>query len=108
MQLIQQLNSVQVEGLQLDEAVFLLSIAGSVIATFRDTVDEVPQWLTDAQETLRKEVKSRAQDALERRLKELEQQEDRLKSAEEKRGDIKAEKARLLAKLRKPQAAPGS
>lgn len=105
MQLLQQLKGVQVDGLQLDEAVLLLAIAGKMDEAYQQTVGEAPQWLTDARETLQKEVKSRSQDALEKRLKELEAQEDRLKSAQEKREDIAKERARIEAKLGKaPEA----
>jgi hypothetical protein len=90
-----------VDGLQLDEAVALLGFAHTMKGTFEATVGEVPQWLSDSINALDKEVKSRAQDALERRLKELQIQEDRLKSAEEKRADIAKEKERLLKKLGK-------
>ncbi len=102
MQLIQMLKGFNADGLDMDEAICLLSIARGMHKTYEEKAVEPPEWLNDAHSALDKEVSRRYRDSLERELKDIEAREEQLKTASEKREDLAAKKARITAALGKP------
>lgn len=60
---------------------------------------EPPDWLVEKLAALGREIKVKQRDELERELKKAELALDSLKTAEEKRGDLRAKIERLKAKL---------
>lgn len=85
----------------LEDMVFLLSSAIALGVTYEHLGMEVPEWVTEASQRLKKEIETRSRDALERELKEIEGREEALKSNEQKRNDLASKRERIKAKLAK-------
>jgi spore cortex formation protein SpoVR/YcgB (stage V sporulation) len=60
---------------------------------------ETPEWLLDSQTAIDKAAESRVRDQMEKELRETEARMEALKSADEKRSELKEKQARLKAKL---------
>lgn len=99
MQPLQQLKSFDPAGYSVEEMVLLLCTAQAMIAAFK-TLGEVPEWLTDAEKSLRKEIDMRMRDELERQLKEVTAREEALKTKEEQRSEMAEKRKRLEARLK--------
>lgn len=70
-----------------------------VSASYTEFGLEPPDWLTEKLAMLGREIKVKQRDELERELKKAELALDSLKTAEEKRGDLRAKIERLKSKL---------
>jgi hypothetical protein len=82
-----------------DELMALRAFATTLALTYGDLELEQPEWLAEAKAALDKEIHGRNRDNLERELKETESRLEALKSADEKRMDLKAKAERLKSKL---------
>ena len=96
---LQHLKSFDPARYDLDELVALKSAAAALTATYTSLGLETPEWLGDTNEALDKEIKARSRDMLEKELRETESRLESLKTADEKRTDLKAKQERLRAKL---------
>ena len=97
--MIAQLKSLNVDRIDLDEAVSLLAFANSVGAEYEAQGLPIPEWLQDAARTLRNEIALRARDAREKRVKELRRSLDGLRTTEEKRKSYQKELRELEVSL---------
>jgi len=98
MSVLQALRNLNLDAIDLDEAIALYAQAKVTAEAFAEFAVE-PAWLTDVKERLGKWIKERRRDAIEHELKLAEVDLDKLKTAEEKRGDVKARIERLKAQL---------
>jgi len=95
----QHLKQLNMERIDVDEAVALVTYGRQLKAGFESYQVDAPAWLTDNIEALDKEIKSKRRDMLAARLAQAKSRLDALKTADEKRADLKAEIERLSAAL---------
>jgi len=93
--MVQKLKSLDLERMDLDDAVELLSVANLMHATYNTEQVDVPEWLDTSIRELKREIRTRQQDSRERRLKELKSRREALATTEEKRLKIDNEIAEL-------------
>lgn len=93
--MIQKLKNLDLERMDLDDAIELLTVANSVHATYDTEQVDVPEWLDTSIRELKREIRARQQDSRERRLKELKARREALATTEEKRAKIDREIAEL-------------
>jgi DNA anti-recombination protein RmuC len=96
---IEALKSFDPVRYDLDEMLSLRAYATSLEAQYAEMGLEAPEWLKDVHEKLTKEIKTRTRDAIEKELRETETRLESLKTAEEKRTDLRAKADRLRARL---------
>lgn len=92
---LERLKSLAIEGLDLDEAVHLSMVAGQLREHYGNLQLESPDWLDTRIRELRREIKTRTADALEKRLKEAKARFESLKPASERRDEAAAEIKKL-------------
>lgn len=97
--MLQSLLNVNVDRLDIDEAVALLAFGKMVSAEYGSHNIQCPDKITDAVNVLAKDVEARRKDYLQRRLKELRAQKETLKTVSEKRNDVEKELQKLEAEL---------
>lgn len=100
MQQLQQLKSFDASNHNVEEMVCLLALAMGMIAVY-EASGEVPEWLGDQRAALTKAIEAAQRDELERQLKEITARQEALKTADEKRGELREKEARIRAKLNK-------
>lgn len=93
--MLETLKNLNIDRLDLDEAIALSRFARSLRAEYEELGLEIPEWLDSRTRELRREIKARNQDYLEKRLKEAKDRYNRLKPAEEQRDEARAEVERL-------------
>lgn len=103
MQQLQQLKSFDASQHNVEEMICLLALANGMIGVYT-RFGEIPDWLGEQRDALEKAIELATRDELERQLKETEGRIEALKTADEKRGDLKEKAARLKAKLQGPKA----
>lgn len=96
---LQHLRAFTPDNYDLDELVALKAQANGLKAAYADAGMEAPEWLAEVDDRLAKEVAARSRDMLERELRETESRIEALKTADEKRTDLRAKADRLKAKL---------
>lgn len=89
--MIAKLKNLDLERMDLDDAVELLTLANSLRITYDAEQVEVPEWLDTSVRELKREIRTRQQDSRERRLKELKARREALATTEEKRSKIDRE-----------------
>ena len=99
LQLLEALRGVNTDRLDTDEAVLLYAASQQLVQTYSGFSLPTPVWLTDAAGALKKEIQSRREDELQRRLKSIKAQREQLKTADEKRKDLAAEEEAILQQL---------
>lgn len=99
MLIIDRLKRFEVEGLSLEEAVELSMQGEQLIDKYRRLDMPAPESVTDAVESLNANIATRAREANMKALRELELEEERLKSREEKRAGIAARRAAIEKRL---------
>lgn len=99
MTMLQRLKSLDLDRIDVDEAIALATFAGLLVEGHVMRGLEAPEWLLDSKNLLEKEIKARHRDKLEKDLKETEAALETLKTAAEKREDLKAKAERLKAAL---------
>lgn len=97
--MLQDLKRLDVDRLQLDEALTLAAFAKGLHQEYDARSIPAPEWLDDRIRQLSREIETRRRDALEMRLKEIRAQKTNLMTADEKRTALAAEEAELTAKL---------
>lgn len=98
-----QLRQLNLQRAETDELVAILAFGRQMVSTFGSFSIPAPEWLTDNITALEREVRSRHQDMLENRLREIRSRRETLRTAEEKRAAIDREEAELLAALGKKE-----
>jgi len=99
MNIITKLTAINLDRSNLNELVELLAEAKIVRAEFELHDIPAPEALTEGVRTLNREIKLRSQDAIERRLRELEVAEAADRTQSERREERAKERERLQAKL---------
>lgn len=97
--MIEKLKNWNVAAGDVDEAVELYAIGIAVVTAYNTLSITTPSWLEEKLRDVESEVKRRARDEKVRRLKEAQLKLNSLKTAEEKRGELKAEIEKLTAEL---------
>lgn len=88
---IAELKALNVERIDLDEAVALKVQAHGMLTVYQAYQVPVPGWLTNANIALDEEIKRRQRDALKARERELSSKLAGLRTREEQRVDLEAE-----------------
>lgn len=107
MTMLERLRGLDAESLSADEMVELRQGARALETEYTTQSYEVPEWLRDRAQMLDREIGARRQDALMKRLKEIDAQEQTLKTASEKRADLQTERERINAALGRTPVAVG-
>lgn len=94
---VQALKNLNADRLDLDELVGLSAFGRNFQAEFTQLNVEEPEWLGPALRELRREITTRNQDSVDKRLRQLRARQQALKPAAERRTEIEAEIARLEA-----------
>lgn len=81
--------------LPIEEMVALSSFATNLEAEFTRLGVEVPEWIVDSTKAVRREIKSRNQDAIASKIRAAEARLETLKTPSERRESIEAEIKRL-------------
>ena len=97
--MLERLKSLNIEGMDLDEAVALRMFAGQLRDFYEKMQLEPPEWLDTRIKELSREIKSRTADMLEKRLREAKARREALKPATERREEVEAEIKRLEEQL---------
>lgn len=92
---LQKLRNVAVDRIDVDDAIELVTLGRAAASTYTAYQVPTPQWLTDGISTLDAEIKRRRRDMLESRAKEIDANLATLKTREEKRAELEAERAKL-------------
>lgn len=91
------LRAVQIDRIDLHEAVALASYAQTLKSAFEHRQIDVPEWLADSARTLDAEVGSRLRDARLKRLREAKNRLSALATPDQKRAALEKEIAALEA-----------
>lgn len=94
--MLDQLKNQDLQRPNLEELVFMSTIATAMHAEFERLAVDVPAWLDDRTREIKREIRSRAQDAIDRRVSEIKSRLDALKTPTEKRQELQDELARAL------------
>lgn len=97
--MLDRLRSFDVDRMDMEEAVSL-SAFGRALRTEYDVLQEMPpDWLDNRLKELRRMIRSRQQDSLEKRLREARLRLSHLRTPDEKRADVEREIASLEQQL---------
>lgn len=99
MNVMEKLKGLNLDRMEFEEALELYSLATLINGTYIEFAAEAPEWLTEARDSLKKHIRERRKDAIARELKLTEAALDGLKTAQEKRDELRAKKERLQAQL---------
>jgi len=92
---LQTLKGMDVQRPDLEELVFMASIATSLHSEFERQNTDVPEWLDARRRELTREIRTRQQDAQDKRVREIRSRLDALKTPSEKRAELEAELAKI-------------
>lgn len=99
MTVVEKLKGLNLDRIEFDEALELYAHAGMIGAAYSDFAAEPPEWLLEAKASLSKHIKERRRDAIAHELKLTDAALNGLKTAEEKRAELRAKAERLKAQL---------
>lgn len=97
--MLDKLKSFDVQSVSMDELVMLSAVGTILVQEFLAYGIEQPKWLDPKIKTLRREVRARNQDHLEKRILELKSRRETLLSTSERKKQLDAEIAALTAKV---------
>lgn len=97
--MMEQLRTLNLDRVDLDDAIGLLTFANATKATYDTMGLSVPSWFADKVEALTAYIKQRRRENLEKAAKDIQGQIAKLKTAEEKRSDLTAELEKVKAAL---------
>lgn len=97
--MLDKLKRLDLERMDLDEAVYLVSIGKAMRSVYEAESLETPQWLTDNVRELSREITNRMAESREKALREVELELLALRSRDEKKSDLVAKAERLKAQL---------
>lgn len=93
--MLEKLKNLDVERIDLDEAVELSAIGRVVKDEYEKNGAEAPTWIDDRLREVRREIRARQADMIDKRLREAKARRASLKTTEEKRADLDREIAEL-------------
>jgi hypothetical protein len=97
--MLEKLRSFDVDRLDVEEAIALSAFARSLKSEYEALGGEAPEWLDNRTRELRREIRARQQDGIEKRLHEAQARLEALKPAAERREELQAEIDKLKASL---------
>jgi hypothetical protein len=89
------LKNLDLQRPDLEELVFLSAVATTLHAAFEKEAVDVPEWLDSRIRELKREIRTRQQDAVDKRVREIKSRIDALKTPSEKRAELQGELAKL-------------
>ena len=89
------LRNFNAEETNVDEMVSLSAFGSTLSAEYAALNVDAPEWLGTQIKAVRREIQSRLADVREKRIREIERSLETLKSADEKRQDLRLELERL-------------
>jgi len=90
-------RELEVDGNDIDELIVLERFGKGLATGYTEHALDVPEWVSDKLTALGKEIKARRADAIAREIKLTEGRLEALKTADEKRVDLRAKLERLRA-----------
>lgn len=96
---VQQLKNFDIDRLSIEELVALHADAVILQGAFKDVELEEPDWLTLNAKALRREIKTRTADRLEKRKMEIQASINALKTPTERKRELQAELQEVEAQL---------
>ena len=93
-----QLKTFNENACDLEELVVLLTFGNQLRDTFEAVSVEIPEWLDGQLRKLKREIRSRQADSIDKVIREKEARLEALKPAEKKRAELAAEIKKLKAK----------
>jgi len=93
--MLDRLKNLDVQRPDVEELVFLSMLATAYHAEFDRLSVEVPEWLDSRSRELKREIRTRQQDNVDKRVREIKSRLDALKTPSEKREELQAELAKL-------------
>jgi len=99
--MLDRVMTFDVESIDIDEMVELLTFGSNCVSTYEANDLEVPARLSENLALLRTEIGRRATDNREKALREIDREIEGMKTKEERKGDLLAQRERLLTKLGK-------
>lgn len=97
--MMEKLKSLQLQRMDVDEMIELATWGRAMHNGYSYYDVPSPAWLSDALAQLDGEIKRRRQELLQARLQEIRSRMQALKTREERKADLDAEEAQLVAKL---------
>lgn len=95
--MLEKLKNLDVARPDVEELVFLSAMATVAHAEFEKLSVDVPEWLDARTRELKREIRARQQDQIDRRVREITARLDTLKTPTEKRQELQAELEKLTA-----------
>jgi len=95
---LDQFRDFNVDTGQLDELVELAAFGRQLRAEYETLQLDIPEWASTQLEALRREIRTRSEDARLARIREIDSRIDSLKSSEEKKSELLKERERLVGK----------
>jgi hypothetical protein len=97
--MLERIRNFQADRMDLDELTELSAVGRILVDEFERLSLEVPDWVTANLKSLRREIKTRVADQLEKSLRDKKTRLEALKPAEQKRTDLQAEIDKLEKQL---------
>lgn len=95
--MLDRLKNLDVARPDLEELVYLSAEAKMLRAEFELEGVEIPEWLDNTARELKREIRTRQADAVDKRVREIRSRLDALKTPSEKRAELESELAKLTA-----------
>lgn len=97
--MLDKLKTLNLERMDLEECIELHAYATNVEVTFKRFEVPVPTYIVDGLDSLARDIRSRREDALKARLKEIKARKAALRTREEQRAELDNEEQRLTQLL---------
>ena len=97
--MLDRLRSFDIDRMDLEEAIALSAFGRAMRAEYEALQADAPEWLDNRLRELRREIRTRQQDSLEKRIREAKARLQALKPAEQRRAELAAEIEKLEAQL---------
>ena len=95
--MLDRLKNLDVQRPDLEELVFLSAQAKILRAEFEVENVDVPEWLDNSARALKREVRTRLANSVDKRVREIKSRLDALKTPSEKKAELEKELATLTA-----------
>ena len=95
--MLEKLKNLDVDRPDLEELIYLSAQARALRAEFEAESVEVPEWLDNSARALKREVRTRLANSVDKRVREIKSRLDALKTPSEKKAELEAELATLTA-----------
>jgi hypothetical protein len=92
---LEQLRNLDLARPDLEELVAMSAAATAIHGEFEKLSVDVPEWLDTRARELKREIRTRQQDSVDKRVREIKARMDTLKTPTEKRAELQAELDKL-------------